>query len=255
MLFSLLTKILWGVPLVLQVAIAIVILRRKLVGVFPVFFGYTVLVPARDVVLLFLPYSSNSYSFVYWWGEALAVLLSLGVIFETLRYIFPLYPFLGVVLKLVWILGGMAAVAALLMLILSGGGTGADPLLESIILLERAARFLQVCLLIIVIALMSCLGLSLHQYSIGIVAGFGIYSALDLVMLEFRAHLHFVTDATFVLVEPAAYNLGAIIWAAYFLPSRLNRGGRGHGGTPVEHLPKTNLAEWNEAVTDHVDQW
>ena len=247
MLLSLLTKALWSVPLLLQVAIAIVILRRKLVGVFPIFFAYTILVPARDIVLLFLPYSGNPYSFVYWWGEALAVLLGLGVIFETLRHIFPPYPFLGVVLKLVWILGGTAAVAALLILILSGGGTGADPLLESIILLERAARFLQVCLLIIVIALMSRLGLTWRQYSIGIVAGFGIYSALDLATLEFRGHLHSVSSDTFVLIHSAAYNLGAIIWAAYFLPS--------WSRSPVEHLPRTNLAEWNEAVTDYVDQW
>jgi len=247
MLLSLLTKALWSVPLVLQVAIAIVILRRKLVGVFPIFFAYTVVVSVRETVLFFLPYSGNAYSFVWFWGEALAVLLSLGVIFETLRHIFAAYPFLGVVLKLVWILGGMAAVAALLILMLSGRGTGADPLLESIFLLERAVRFLQVCLLIMVIALISHLGLTWQQYSIGIIAGFGIYSALDLVTLEFRAHLHFLTDATFELVEPAAYNLGAIIWAAYFLPS--------WSRTPVEHLPRTNLAEWNEAVADYVDPW
>ena len=246
MLFWLSTKTLWIVPLVLQVAIAIVMSRRKLVGVFPIFFGYTVVVSAREFVLLFLKYPGNAYSFVWFSGEALAVLLSLGVIFETLRHILPPYPFLGVILKLVWILGGMAAVAALLMLILSGPRTGIDPLLESIFLLERAARFLQACLLIIVIALMSRLGLTWYQYSIGIVAGFGIYSALDLVTLEFHSH-NFVVGHPFVLIRSAAYNLGALIWAAYFLPLRSR--------LPVEHLPRTNLAEWNEAVTDYVDQW
>jgi len=246
MLAWLLTKALWLVPLVLQVAIATVMLQRKLVRVFPIFFGYTAVVSAREFVLLFLNYSGNAYSVVWFWGEALAVLLSLGVIFETLRHILPPYPFLGVVFKLVWILGGMAAVAALLMLILSGPRTGADPLLESIFLRERAVRFLQVCLLIIVIALMSRLGLTWYQYSIGILAGFGIYSALDLVTLEFRDR-HFLGGDTFVLIRSAAYNLGAIIWAAYFLPAWTR--------SPVEHLPRTNLAEWNEAVADYVDQW
>jgi hypothetical protein len=246
MLPWLLTKTLWIVPLVLLVAIAIVILRRKLVGVFPFFFGYTVVVSVREFVLLFLKYPGNAYSFVWFLGEALAVLLSLGVIFETLRHILPPYPFLGVVVKLVWILGGMAALAALLMLILPGPRTGPDPLLESIFLLERAARFLQACLLIIVIALMSRFGLTWHQYSIGIIAGFGIYSALDLVTLEFRSH-HLLGGDAFELIRSAAYNLGAVIWAAYFLPS-LSR-------TPVEHLPRTNLAEWNEAVADYVDPW
>lgn len=248
MIFShLLTRTLWAVPLILQSAIAIVMLRRRLVRIFPVFFSYTVSVLSRDVVLLFLAYPKNFYSIVYWCGEALAVLLGLGVIFEALRHLLPPYPFVEIVLKAFWILGSIAGVAAVSMLVFSNAGTGSDRVLETIILLERAARFLQVCLLIVVVALMSRLGLTWHHYSVGIVAGFGIYSALDLAALEFRAHLHFLSDAAFVLVRPAAYNLAAVIWAAYFL--------RSWWSTPVEHLPRTNLAEWNEAVTDYVDQW
>jgi hypothetical protein len=242
-----LIKALWIFPLILLAAIAIVMWRRNLARRFPVFFSYTVLVVVRDSVLFFLPYQSPAYSFVYFLGDALAVLLSLGVIFETLRNIFPPYPFLRIILRSVWILGGIAAVISVLMLVSSNAPTDPDHALQSILMAERAVRFLQVCLLIMVIALMSRLGLTWHQYSLGIVAGFGIYSALDLMTLEFRAHLHFVTQDTFVLVNSAAYNLGAMIWAAYFLPSWAR--------TPVEILPKTNLAELNEAVTDYVDQW
>jgi hypothetical protein len=267
-----LTTTLWVVPLLIQVAIVAVMLRRKLAGVFPVFFVYTVVVAFWTTALFFLPNPSRPYALVYWWGEALAVLLGLGVIFEVLRNILPPYPFLRVVMKWVWVLGGMAAATALLMLVFSTGHTAAqgtptagpaarqdeavqdtklppkkkDPVLESILLLEWAARFLQVCLLIIVIALMSRLGLTWQQYSVGIVAGFGIFSALDLAVLELRGHLHFVSDDTFGLIHTAAYNLGAIIWAIYFL--------RSWSRTPVAYLPKTNLSEWNEAVTDYVDQ-
>jgi len=248
MIFShVLTRTLWVVPLILQLAIAIVMLRRKLAKIFPVFFSYTVLVLARDIVLLFLPYPKNLYSLVYWCGEAFAVLLGLGVIFEALRHLLPPYGFLKIVFKAVWILGATAAIATVMMLVFSNGGTGADRILEAIILLERAVRFLQVCLLAIVIALMSRLGLTWHQYSVGIVAGFGVYSALDLLALEFRAHLHFVSDTAFVFIRPAAYNLAAVIWAAYFL--------RSWWSIPLDRLPKNDLGEWNEAVTDYVDQW
>ena len=243
----LLTKTLWVIPLVLQAAIAAVMLRRKLVRIFPVFFGYTAVVFSRDIALLLLPYPRNLYSLVYWCGEALAVLLSLGVIFETLRHVFPPYPFLRVLLKSAWILGAIAGVTALLMLVLTNGSQGADRVLEFIILAERSARFLQACLLIVVIALMSRLGLTWHYYSVGIVAGFGIYSAVALVVLEFRAHLHFLSDATLVLFNSAAYNVAVGIWAFYFL--------RSWRKARVERLPETNLAEWNEAVTDYVDQW
>lgn len=118
---------------------------------------------------------------------------------------------------------------------------------EWIIRLERSARFLQVCLLIVAISLMSRLGLTWHHYSVGIASGFGVYSALDLILLELRAHLHVITDAAFVLLRPAAYNLGVAIWALYFLwPQR---------GKPVDRLPPTDLAKWNESVTRQVDKW
>lgn len=248
MIFSqLLTKIFWFTPLLLQAAIVFVMLRRKLAAIFPVFFGYTILVFSRDVVLVVLQHAKNLYFFVYWCGEGLAVLLGLGVIFEALRHILPPYPFLKMVWGWIWVLGGIAAATALVILIFSSGGTSSDRVLQSIVLLERAARFLQVCLLIVAIALMSRLGLTWQHYSLGIILGFGVFSALDLAVLEVWGHLHFVADRTFVLARPAAYNLGALIWAAYFLPSTRR--------TAAEHLPRTNLAEWNEVVAYYVDQW
>src|SRR6202011_5392274 len=167
---------LWLLPLVLQAAIAVVMRCRRLVRIFPVFFSYTVLVLSREIVLLFLRYPGNLYALVYWCGEALAVLLGLGVIFEAVRHLFPPYPFLRTLLRVVWIVGAIAAVTAFLMLVFTNDIRGADRIFELIILVERSVRFLQASLLIVVIALMSRLGLTWHHYLIGIVAGFGIYS-------------------------------------------------------------------------------
>jgi hypothetical protein len=243
----LVTKILWVFPLVLQSAIAFSMLRRRLVTSFPVFFGYTVLVLSADTALLFLNTSTNLYALVYWCEEALAVLLSLGVIFEILLHIFAAYPSLRFVLNSVSALGTVFAVAALLMLILAEGDRGANRAFEFVILAERSARFLQACLLIVVIALMSRLGLKWHNVSVGIAAGFGTYSALALAGWELRAHLHVVSHATFVLLNSAAYNVAAIIWAFYILlPPQAIR---------VEYLPKFNLAEWNNAVSAYIIQW
>lgn len=241
------TKVLWLMPLVLQAAISVVMLYRRLVTIFPIFFSYTVLILFRETVLLFLPYTGNLYSLFYWCSEALAVLLGLGVIFETVKHLFAPYTFLRILLKLVWIVGIIAAVTALLMLVLTNRVTGADRVFEFIILTERSVRFLQACLLILVTALMSRLGVTWHHYSVGIVAGFGVYSALDLGVLEFRAHLHFINDVGLVLLTSGAYNIAAILWASYFL--------RSWRKTPIEYLPKTHLTEWNEAVSGYVDQW
>ena len=182
---------------------------------------------------------------VFWWGDAVAILLSLGVILEVLWHLFRPYQFLQFVFKLVWIAAFVAAAFALSLLRVSPGGT--DRLLESILLMERSARVLQVSLLIVLIFFMSRLGLLWHHYSVGIAAGFGAYSALDLVLLELRAHLHLVTDTVFVLLTPAAYNLGVLIWAFYFL--------RTGPVQAVDRLPDTDLTSWHDTLSEYVKRW
>jgi hypothetical protein len=243
--FDLASLVLSLVPIGLQTAILIVMLWRGLGTVFPVFFSYNVIVVARDLVLLVLPYGSNLYSAVFWWGEAIAILLSLGVIFEVLWHLFRPYLFLRFVFKLVSIAALLAAAGALVLL--RTGPEGADRLLELILLMERSARVLQAGLLIVLISLMSRLGMTWRDYSLGIAAGFGVFAALDLVLLEFRAHLHFITDTVFELWKPAAYNLGVLIWAYYFLRPRTLHA--------VDGLPETDLATWHDTLSEYVKQW
>lgn len=240
------SSILWLLPLVLQTAIASVMIWRGLAKVFPFFFTYTILVPARDITLLLLPYDSNPYARIFWWGDALIILLSLGVIVEILWHLFRPYPFLRFVFRWVGIVAVIATASALA-LFRGSGLRGTDRLLESIILMERSARVLQVALLIALISLMSRLGLTWHHYSLGIAAGFGIYSALDLTLLEFRSHFHWATGSAFALLGSAAYNLAVMIWAFYFLRPR--------GETRVDRLPATDLASWNDVLTQHIGRW
>jgi hypothetical protein len=243
----LITITLWIVPLILQAAIALVMLRRKLVAGFPIFFSYTAVVIFGEASLLFLKDASTLYGVVYWCKDALAVLLCLAVIFEILGHTLPKSPLLGSVLKFMWIFGTIAAFTAVLISVLTRDGTGTDRVFEFIFLAERSARFLQACLFVVVIALMSRLGLTWRDYSVGIAAGFGIYSGVALTGFELRAHLHVLGDATFALLNSAAYNVAAIIWTFYVL--------RRQPVTAVENSPSTNLAEWNSAVTDYVHQW
>src|SRR5712691_1423233 len=245
--FGLATFVLWFAPLAIQCVIALVMLRRGLVAQFPFFFSYTILLPVRDLSLYFLPNPGDRYSTVFWLGEAAAVLLSLAIIFEISLHFVRSFPFLRLFLRVLWIATGVAGAAALALLFWTKGPAGTDVALEWITLSERSARFLQVCLLILAIAMISRLGLTWRNYSLGIAAGFGVYAALDLVLLELRAHLHVVTDSTFVLLRSAAYNLGVAIWAFYFL--------RPQGGKRVGGLPSTDLANWNDALTQHIDQW
>jgi hypothetical protein len=238
---------LWVLPIVLQTAIALSMLRRKLVSSFPFFFTYTVLEVLGDTLLLFFRPNTNSYAFIYWSREPVVVVLSLMIIFEVLGHILPRSSSLRFVLNFVWIFAGVIAVTALLMWLWATPSTGNDPRYDVIILAERSARFLQCFLLIAVIALMSRLGLTWQHELVGITAGFGIYSALALACFELGPHLHFMSNTALVLINSTAYNFAAITWAFYLLrPARV---------TAVDHLPRVNLAEWNHAVSTYVNQW
>lgn len=243
----LLTSALWFLPLALQSAIAVSMLYRGLMWQFPFFFTYTVFVCARDLVLTSLSYGGNSYATVYWWGEAGAVLLALVVIFEIAFHLIGRYPFLRFILQALAVAGVVAGIAALAMLFWTQGPAGANLALDRIILAERSVRFLQACLLVLMLALMSRLGLTWRNYALGIAAGFGVHSALDLILLELRAHLHALPDNSFVLLRSTAYNLGVLIWAAYFLLPA--------GRPPVNRLPDNDLAQWNDELNQKVDKW
>ena len=240
------TVALWIAPIVVQSIIVIFMLHRKLVEVFPVFFTYNVLVPAREVLLLFVRNHPDLYSRIYWFGEAIVVALSLGVIYEVIWHLIRPYSFLrGFAFRFFWIVAAVALGLGLIMFLSSSRSIQPDSLLEIIIMAERSVRFLQACWLIVLVLLMSRLGLTWQHYAVGIATGFGVFSASDLALLELQAHLHLITYETLALLNSTAYNVAVTIWALYFVASRPRK-------VIVESLPDTEIARWNEVLSEYL---
>jgi hypothetical protein len=246
---NVITMALWITPIVVQSIIAIVMFHRKLVQIFPVFFTYSVLIPTRESLLFFVRKYPNSYSGTYWLTEAIVVALSLGVICEVIWHVIRPYSYLRrYALRFSWLAAAAALAVALMMFLSASRSAEPDPLFETIILLERSVRFLQACWLIVLILLMSRLGLTWQYCAAGITTGFGVYSAADLVLLELRAHLHWITDGTLVFLNSTAYNAAVIIWALYFVRPRLKT------GIIVASLPDTEISRWNEELSEYLNK-
>jgi hypothetical protein len=240
------TMTLWIAPIVIQSVIVIVMLYRKLVHTFPLFFAYTVLVPAREILLLFVRNHPNLYSPIYFFSEAIVVALSLGVIYEVIWHLIRPYPFLRrFAFRFFWIVAAVALVLGVIMFLAPSGSVQADHRLEIIILAERSVRLLQACWLIVLVLLMSRLGLTWQYYAVGIAAGFGLFSAAYLALLELEAHLHLITYETLQLLNSTAYNGAVTIWGLYFVPSRKRK-------VIVESLPSTEIARWNEVLSEYL---
>jgi hypothetical protein len=241
---NVLRVVLWVTPNTLLSLIAVIMLRRRLVRVFPCFFTYCVYVLARDVVLGLVANLYAAYFWIYWGGEAISILLQLGVIYEVLWYLTGPYPFVrrlaGRVFKIVMTIGILVA-CFVFGWVATAPGT---PIIEVIFLLERSARVAQVLVLITVIAFISRLGLTWHHYATGILLGSGI-AGLQLVPAELRGNLHLISNETFVLLKPAIYNVAAIAWAAYFFAARSRR-------IDLASLPETDLNRWDLALKEYL---
>ena len=244
-LFNFIIYGLWVLPIVLQAAILLGMLRRKLVKSFPVFFAYTAWVLFSAAGLLFLKPYGNLFHHLHWGEEALSVVLGLSAIFEILRHILPPFASPRFVITLVWVFAGLFIVTALLIFVSAKPMTGNYATYEVIVLAERSVRFLQASLLIVVIALMSVLGLGWHHEALGILIGFGVYSTVALVAFECGA-LHWLDPVAFSMLNSAGYNIAVLIWAFYILRPRRRR--------PVEPLPSAGLADWNDVLDNYVNQ-
>lgn len=235
-----LRMVFWICPLLLQPLIALAMLVRGQVKNFPFFFSYTLFVSGRDLILLLFKGNMRLYSWIYWLGEPLTVILGLVAINEVLSYLLRPYSTLRTLgIRLFWIslVCGMA-VSMVLLKISPFSSMAAST--ESARLLQRSAWFVEAGVLIALILFISQLGITWKHYAAGIVAGFGISAGLQLALVELES-LRAISVNIFVLLKSAAYTCAVLVWTIYFVQR-----------PPTMHVPKSlpesDLARWDDIL-------
>ena len=242
---SILSLILWWLPVLLEAAIAIAMYIRRLYKDLPLFFSYIVYHIFRSFALLAALSSHNRhvYFVAYWSAEAVSAGLGLAVVFELFRAV--LQPYSSVQKLGNWLFAWACFVVGLLAVISAiDHGHELEAVMSGIFTLERSVRVVQAGLLLFLFAFAKSLNLSWRHCLLGIALGFALFVGVELAVITFRLQEGRASDSWYQLLKPLSYNCAVITWAFYLL-QRSSKDARVlthiHTGT-LNELEKWNLA-------------
>lgn len=235
---------LWIGPTLLQVALAVIMLRRKLNREFPAFFLYTTYaIAAFGVIFLVYHRFPQDYFYTFWACSALEIVLAFAVILEVFSQAFRPYQSLRDLGKVLFRWVGVFLVLVSIVLAMASPGTDADRVVAGVLTLDRSLLVMQCGLVLFLVIFLPHLGLSWKHNSVGIALGFGLYASVQLMMITLRMQggAARISDTTLGLVNSAAYTGMVILWmVCVLLPEPARR--------PVAVASKSE--RWDYTLTD-----
>jgi hypothetical protein len=145
---------------------------------FPAFTAYTVFEVMTEAVLLaelFSTVSSLNYAYTYYSLQFIAVGLAFGVIYEVFTIVLEPYDALNRMWRMLFLAAAVVLVTVSLLWVIYGSGPQSDRLTQSMNLLLRSLRVVQVGLLLLLFTLSGSLGLTWRSYSFGIALGYHLH--------------------------------------------------------------------------------
>jgi hypothetical protein len=243
---------LWIAPHVLQVALAVIMLRRKLAREFPAFFAYTVYEVLQFLVLYTMAhvdaFSGEQYAAAWLVGGAFSIVLRFAIVSEIFHHVFQDYPSLNKFGMLVfrWATVVLMVVAVVLVASASGGEPDRNTAIMNIV--DRTVSIVQCGLLVLVLMLSRFLSFTWRSYVFGIALGLGLFASAELGISALRAQFGTAVAMDFFnLLTLAVYHCCVLLWIAYLLlPQRVT--------ARVSSVPANDLAHWNDALERLLDQ-
>jgi hypothetical protein len=211
------TFILWFAQPLLQVALAIVVWRRKLHKLFPVFMAF-LLTQIGIFAITYPVYAiygiSNKWYFgLYWLSQALNAVLNFKIIHEVFLDVFrpyhalkdlgtPVFKWAGLVMLLV-----SAVVAA-------SNSSDQNPVTHAVLTLQRSVRLVQFGLILFLILFSRFLGVSRKQVGFGIALGCGFAGGVQLMLLAMHSG-GIIRQSTLNVVDMLCYDVALLVLLGY----------------------------------------
>lgn len=231
MSFRFLTYAFWIAPIPVLVFLAATMTRRNLRRDFPVFFTYVIFqIISFAFLFAFFHWSYKVYFCTYWLTSAAGVVLGFAVMREIFANLIRPYDALrdlGSVLFR-WAAAVLVMVAGVIAA--SGAPSKLGGMVMVIFALERSVRVMQCGLVLFMLLFSAHLGISSKHYVFGISLGFGIFAAVELMILTLYA-LGTHESVGMNLLKAMTYTVSTVIWAHYMLspePERITEHARAH---------------------------
>ncbi len=192
---------------------------------------------------LALQVSSLHYAYTWYPLQICSIGLGFGVIYEMFKIVLQPYDAFARIWRVLFFVTSFALFAFAVFWVISGTGSHADRLTQSMSLLQRSLRFIQVGLLLLLFALSGALGLTWRSYSFGLALGYGTFAIVDLVLWAVRLQYGDEFWKTQSALGTVAYNMMILIWTWYFLqPQKV--------ALPIRVIPYNDIAKWNEKLEE-----
>jgi len=187
-------------------------LRNRAYTVCPWFFGYVAFGVCADIARFVVHSRPGAYYATYWITEGGYCLLGILAMYEVFRVIiryvgsrwWPHLIFPGVVIAGTWL--SLARAHAV--------PPRVNGLLYYIVVGEIAVRFVEV--FAVLLTVIPLFGFRRHRYALGVAAGFGFYSAVELLNMIKFWELGKGFRALSDLISITAYSLAVLIWIWFF---------------------------------------
>ncbi|MFZ1007158.1 MAG: hypothetical protein WAN65_09990 [Candidatus Sulfotelmatobacter sp.] len=200
------------IPLGLLALLLFFMLRNRAYKVCPWFFGYVAFTVAATAARFAVHNHARAYFAVYWITDAGCCVLGILAMYEVFRVIiryltsrwwihliFPGVVIAGTGLSLARAHAVPPRVSGLLYYIVVG---------------EIAVRFVEV--LAVLLTVVPLFGFRRHRYALGIAAGFGFYSVVELLNTIKFADLGTTFKFWWNVISIGAYSIGVLIWIWFF---------------------------------------
>lgn len=235
---------LW-VGVALLVAVAALMVWRRLYREFPFLFLYFIVEIAASVVrggfLIHVSVLSTQYFYAYWLTEAVTVLAAFAVLYEI--FLIRMFPSFHTTPIARYLLPSLVLLAIVLAGLIFFAAPHHAPRMLTVVVGETtlALNVLQVALLLFFSVVLVAWGGGWEEHEFGIALGFGIYAITKLVTAAVRAKAGYAPTAIDQL-PTIGYFVALVIWVIYL--SREYK--RPDVNIPVEMVEK--VQSWDKAL-------